>query len=219
VSEAAVERLALPEAIAGPGVIAIARRRPAEELDRVARSLLECGIEALEITLDGDDALASIERLVATFAGQGLVVGAGTVLDVSSARAAANVGAGFIVSPHHDPELVSWAVVHGVAVLPGAMTPGEVLAAWRGGATAVKVFPASTVGPGFVRELRGPLREIPLVPTGGLSADTAADFIEAGAVAVGLGGWLIGDGEPDGLRARARAAVAAVERARNRAPS
>jgi 2-dehydro-3-deoxyphosphogluconate aldolase/(4S)-4-hydroxy-2-oxoglutarate aldolase len=116
--------------------------------------------------------------------------------------------------PHTDPALIAWAAQRGVPVFPGAFSPTEVLAAWRAGAAAVKLFPASVVGPAFVRESRGPFPEIPLIPTGGLTAENAAAFVEAGAAAVGMGGWLMGDGQPAGIEQRAREIVAVVGRAR-----
>ena len=136
--------------------------------------------------------------------GDELLVGAGTVLSVPAARRAVDAGAAFLVCPHTDLRLVEWALEHAVPIFPGALTPTEVVRAWDAGATAVKLFPASVVGPAFVREIRGPLPQVPLIPTGGVSADNAGAFISAGAVAVGLGSWLIGDGRGAGVRARAR---------------
>lgn len=143
-----------------------------------------------------------------------LAIGAGTVLTVEAAQRAIDAGATFLVMPHLDTEIVRWAADRGVPALPGAATPTEALAGWRAGAAAIKVFPASVLGPGFVRELRGPLPEIPLVPTGGVTAGNAAAFIGAGAAAVGLGGWLLGDGEAAGVRQRAREIVGVVAAAR-----
>lgn len=119
-------------------------------------------------------------------------------------------GARFLVMPHLDTEIVAWAAERGIPAFPGAATPTEVLAGWRAGAAAVKVFPASVLGPGFIRELGGPLPEIPLVPTGGVTPDTAASFIWAGAAAIGLGSWLLGDGQASGVRERARQIVSVV---------
>src|SRR5205085_7577029 len=111
----------------------------------------------------------------------GLLLGAGTVLTIEAAGDAVAAGARFLVSPHLDIAIVAWALEHGIPCFPGAFTPTEILGAWRAGATAVKLFPASAVGPAFVREHRGPFRDIPLVPTGGVTAETASDFITAGA--------------------------------------
>ncbi len=136
------------------------------------------------------------------------------MLSVDAARRAIDAGATFLVMPHLDTEIVSWAAGRGIPVLPGCATPTEVLAGWRAGAAAIKVFPASSLGPSFVRELRGPFPGIPVVPTGGVTLESIPAFIAAGAVAVGLGGWLLGDGQPAAIRERAAAAVAAIAAAR-----
>ena len=143
-----------------------------------------------------------------------LVVGAGTVLSVDDAQRALDAGAGFLVMPTTDPDLVAWAADRGVPAFPGAMTPTEALAGWSAGAAAIKLFPASVTGPAFIRELHGPFPEIPVVPTGGVTVDTAAGLIMAGAVAVGLGSGLIGDGDPAGVAERGRRIVAVIRAAR-----
>ena len=125
-----------------------------------------------------------------------------------------DAGATFLVMPHLDPELVRWAAEGGIPAIPGCATPTEILAAWRAGAAAVKVFPASSLGPSFIRECHGPFPGLPLLPTGGVTLESAPAFIAAGAVAVGLGGWLIGDADPMGIRERARQIVDAVAAAR-----
>ena len=208
------QRATLPEAIAGPGIIAICRRLRPEDLDPLIAAMLDGGIRAVEVTLDGAGALDAIRRAATGAEERGLLLGAGTVLDVEAARAAVEAGARFLVMPHAGIGVVEWAVDSGVPVLPGAMTPTEVLGCWRAGATAVKVFPASVVGTSFLREMGGPLRDIALVPTGGVRIDDVGPFIAAGAAAVGLGGGLIGDGTPDGVRERAASAVTAVTDAR-----
>ena len=207
-------RPAIPAALVESGVVAIARRLTAEGAPQVADALAAGGVLAFEITLNEpvDAALRAIES-VAGRAGN-VTIGAGTVLSIDAAQRALDAGATFLVMPHTDPELVAWAADRGVPALPGAATPTEVLAAWRAGAAAVKVFPASVLGPAFVRECRGPFPDIPLVPSGGVTPETAGDFIRAGAVAVGVGSWLIGDGEPAGVTARARRIVDAIAEAR-----
>jgi 2-dehydro-3-deoxyphosphogluconate aldolase/(4S)-4-hydroxy-2-oxoglutarate aldolase len=169
----------------------------------------------MEVTLNEPrgQALRSIGALVQAATSFGGLVGAGTVLSVDAAQQAVEQGAAFIVMPHVDQAIVDWCVERGVPCVPGALTPTEVLAAWHAGASAVKIFPASSVGPGHVSQLRGPFPHIPLLPTGGISADDAGAWIAAGAVGVGMGGWLMGDGEPTGVEARARAVRAAVDRA------
>jgi 2-dehydro-3-deoxyphosphogluconate aldolase/(4S)-4-hydroxy-2-oxoglutarate aldolase len=210
------ERAAIPEAIASSGVIAIARGVDAAKVSAIGLALLRGGVSAFELTLNEpeDGALEAIREVATRFAGSDLLLGAGTVLSVASAQRAVDAGARFIVSPHTDPELVAWATKQGIPIFPGAFTTTEILAAWLAGATAVKLFPASVAGPAGLREIRGPLPNIPLIPTGGVSAETAGGFIQAGAVAVGVGGWLIGNGKPQGVRERAAAIVAAVEEAR-----
>jgi 2-dehydro-3-deoxyphosphogluconate aldolase / (4S)-4-hydroxy-2-oxoglutarate aldolase len=148
--------------------------------------------------------------------GSGLVVGAGTVLSIDAARRAIDRGAAFLVAPHIDTDVVAWAAERGVPMFPGAATPTEALTAWRAGAAGVKVFPASSLGTTFVRELRGPFPDLPLIPTGGVSADNAAAYIEAGAVAVGIGSWLFGDGSVASIAERARLAIEAVANASSR---
>ena len=211
-----VERAAIPEAITSSGVIAIARGVDAARVSAIGLALLRGGVSAFELTLNEpeDGALEAIREVATRFAGSDLLLGAGTVLSVASAQRAVDAGARFIVSPHTDPQLVAWTAKHGIPIFPGAFTTTEILVAWQAGATAVKLFPASVAGPGGLREIRGPLPNIPLIPTGGVSAETAGGFIQAGAVAVGVGGWLIGNGEPGGVRERAAAIVAAVEEAR-----
>ena len=206
-------RPAIPPAVLEGRVIAIARRLPAEGLPAVAAALRAGGVRAFEVTLDSPGALAGIAAVAAAEASlgaAGLLVGAGTVLTVEQASAALGAGARFLVMPHTDAEIVAWAAGRGIPAFPGGMTPTEILAAWRAGAAAVKVFPAATLGASFVRELRGPFADIPLVPTGGVTVDNAAAFVAAGAVAVGVGGWLTGSGDPELVRERAAALVAAV---------
>jgi 2-dehydro-3-deoxyphosphogluconate aldolase / (4S)-4-hydroxy-2-oxoglutarate aldolase len=209
-------RPAIPAGLLTGGVVAIARRLDVATAPIVADALAEGGVRAFEITLNEPrvTALRAIEAVASRAAHSGLAIGAGTVLTIEAARLAIEAGATFLVMPHTDPALVNWAAARGVPTFPGAMTPTEVLAAWRAGASAVKLFPASSVGATFIRELHGPFPEIPVIPTGGVSADTAGSFIAAGAVAVGLGSWLIGDGVAAGITIRARLVVAAVADAR-----
>jgi 2-dehydro-3-deoxyphosphogluconate aldolase/(4S)-4-hydroxy-2-oxoglutarate aldolase len=206
-------RRPVPDAISGPRIIAIARGMEPDRLARIADGLLGGGVHAFEVTLDSPGALPAIESLVRRFEGSPLRVGAGTVLDVEAAADAVEAGAAFIVSPHGDAAIVRWAVDAGIPVFPGAMTPTEIVAMWSAGATAIKIFPASAVGPSFIREVRGPLRHIPLIPTGGITAETIGAYIAAGATAVGMGSWLSGDGDPAGIATRAAQALAAIRAA------
>jgi len=212
------ERPALPPGLVECGVVAIARRLDPAVVTAVADGLLQGGVRAFEVTLNDPEAaaLGSIATLVRHAEGTHLVVGAGTVLTVEAAERALDAGAKFLVMPHTDTELVAWTAARGVPSFPGALTPSEILAAWRAGAAAVKLFPASVAGPAFIREFRGPIPDIPLIPTGGVTAETTPDFIRAGAIAVGLGSWLIGGGDPTGIAERGAIVVRAVAEARAR---
>jgi 2-dehydro-3-deoxyphosphogluconate aldolase / (4S)-4-hydroxy-2-oxoglutarate aldolase len=209
-------RPAIPTAITDTGVLAIARRLDPAALPQTCDALVEGGINAFEITLNAPEssALAAITAAVLHAEGSALVVGAGTVLSIDSGRRALDAGASFLVAPHLDVELVEWAAGNGIPMLPGAATPTEVLVAWRAGAAAVKVFPASSLGSAFVRELRGPLPDVPLVPTGGISVDNAAAFIGAGAIAIGTGSWLFAGGAIASIAERARQTLDVVAGAR-----
>ena len=203
----------IPQEIAATRVIGIRRRLEPSSIMPVAQALVSGGVRAFEVTLDSPGALAAIRILANHHSDGSLLVGAGTVLDVASATAAIEAGARFLVSPHTDSELIRWAVARPIPIFPGAFTPSEILAAWRAGASAVKLFPASTVGPSYVRELRGPLAEVPLIPTGGVTAENAAAFIAAGALGVGVGSWLIADGSPDLIRQRAAQLISSLQSA------
>jgi 2-dehydro-3-deoxyphosphogluconate aldolase/(4S)-4-hydroxy-2-oxoglutarate aldolase len=210
-------RPALPEPISEAGVVAIGRRPDPASVLPIAHALVEGGVRAFEITLDSEAALDAVASLSRAFDDGSLLIGAGTVMDVEAAGRALEAGASFLVTPHLDVEVVRFAAARGIAILPGAFSPTEILAAWRAGAAAVKLFPASAAGPAFVRELRGPFRDIPLVPTGGVTIDDIAPFITAGAAAVGMGSWLTGGGDPATVRERARQAVDTVRVARRTA--
>jgi 2-dehydro-3-deoxyphosphogluconate aldolase / (4S)-4-hydroxy-2-oxoglutarate aldolase len=207
-----IARPAIPALIRESRIVAIGRNVPPADVLGVAEALVAGGVHVLEITLNEPE--ASALSAIATLAGAAeeldVLVGAGTVLSAAAAERAVEAGARFIVSPHTDVSLIGWCVEHDIACFPGALSPTEILTAWSAGASAVKLFPAVAVGTGYLRQLAGPLPDIPLVPTGGVSAETAGDWIAAGGVAVGMGGWLIGDGEPAGVTQRARQVVEAV---------
>jgi 2-dehydro-3-deoxyphosphogluconate aldolase/(4S)-4-hydroxy-2-oxoglutarate aldolase len=201
-------------------VIAIARHLDPGRALGVAEALEAGGVLAFELTLNEPQAkaLGTLEAVARRGPATGLEIGAGTILSIDAAASAVDAGATFLVMPHLDVELVAWAAERGIPALPGCATPTEALAAWRAGAAAIKLFPASVAGPAFIRELRGPFPDIPVVPTGGVTPENAPAFVAAGAVAVGLGGWLIGDADPDGVRARARQIVETVATARGAKP-
>jgi 2-dehydro-3-deoxyphosphogluconate aldolase/(4S)-4-hydroxy-2-oxoglutarate aldolase len=200
----------------GGGLIAIIRGRHAEHVDAALDILAEAGLRSLEITLNTPGALDALRRARERF-GADIALGAGTVLGADAARYAVDAGAGYLVSPNVDPAIGEVAKAAGVAWLPGALTPTEIVAAWTAGADAVKLFPARIGGPRYLKDLREPLDDIPIVPTGGITAESIVDWFAAGAAAVGAGGPLLGDslstGDLDGLRARATFMVEAVRAA------
>lgn len=205
--------------IAESGVIAVLRGVDADRAVETARALARGGVGAVEVTLDATDAVETLAAVRAALPDETLV-GAGTVMDAAAASRAVGAGAEFVVAPHVDAAVVETANRYGVAAMPGAMTPTEAVRAAEAGADAVKVFPAATVGPAHLRRLRGPLPQIPLVPTGGVDADNVGDFLAAGATAVGAGGALVDDaavaaGDWDAVEARASEFVDAVADARD----
>jgi 2-dehydro-3-deoxyphosphogluconate aldolase/(4S)-4-hydroxy-2-oxoglutarate aldolase len=193
------------------GVIAVLRAREAKGLTQVARALHDGGVRALEITLTTPGAVAGIAELA--HGGDGMLVGAGTVLDDTTARSVLDAGAKFVVSPTLEPDVIRVCRERNVPCIPGAFTPTEILAAWRAGAALVKLFPAAAVGPGFVRDVLAPLPFLRIVPSGGVTLDSVGDWIRAGVAAVSLGSALL-SGPTAELTARARAFVTAVATAR-----
>lgn len=171
-------------------VVAVIRMTDAEKLSRVAAALLEGGIKALEVTMTVPGA-AGIIREMARSKAPGTLVGAGTVLDAGTAAEVIAAGADFVVSPVTDKEMIDVCRKAGVLVAPGAFTPTEIVGAWKAGADIVKVFPATSLGPQFFRDLRGPLPGIRLMPTGGVTVENARGFLEAGACCVGIGTALL----------------------------
>jgi len=199
------------------GVLGVIRVQAAEDLVGIARALRNGGLECVEITMTTPGALRAIEEAGGKL--EGVTMGAGTVLDGTTARQAILAGAEFLVTPTVEPDVIEMAHRYGVVVIPGAMTPTEILTAWEMGADMVKVFPASVLGPGYLKAVRGPLPQIPLVPTGGITADNAGEFIHAGAAMVCAGGWLVdkkavATGHYEVLTERARQLVETVQKAK-----
>ncbi len=204
-----MDRPPIPDAIITGRVVAIGRNLDADRALRIGGVLADAGVPAFEVTLQGPSAIDAIAALRNTL-GARLLVGAGTVLDIEGAEAAIAAGAAFLVMPVTDVELVAWAADRGVPVFPGALTPTETLAGWRAGASAIKLFPSSVGGVALLRELKGPFPDIPLMPTGGVTAENARQLLDAGAAAVGVGSWLAGAPDAATLRQRADALMAAV---------
>jgi 2-dehydro-3-deoxyphosphogluconate aldolase/(4S)-4-hydroxy-2-oxoglutarate aldolase len=171
-------------------LVAILRAPSGELLADVAEALVAGGIEILEVTFTVPQAHRVLET-VAHRLGDRILLGAGTVLDTETARIALLSGAEFIVTPIVRPEVIQLCQRYDKLVMPGALTPTEVLTAWEAGADLVKVFPSDTTGPKYLKALRGPFPQVRLMPTGGVNLDTAADFLEAGAAALGVGSSLV----------------------------
>ena len=178
------------ERVTDCGVIAVLRAKSSAELIDVSNALYAGGVTAIEVTMTTPGALDVIKVVSAELGGK-VVVGVGSVLDPETARAAILAGADYVVAPTLNEAVVRITKRYGKVCIPGAFTPTEVLRAWDSGADAVKVFPTSSVGPQYIKDLKGPLPQIPLVPTGGVSVETCGDFIRAGAIAVGAGSALV----------------------------
>lgn len=194
----------VPDAITRGRIIAIARHLDPDRAGDLARALAAGGINVLEVTMDSPDPGRAIRN--AAFM---LTVGAGTVMNRDQAELGVAAGAVFVVSPHVSLPLIEWGSLCGVAMIPGALSPTEIVNAFDAGAAAVKVFPISVGGERLIREIRGPLPHIPLIPSGGISIETGPGLLAAGAVAIGVGSWLTGPADLDVVEARAAELVAA----------
>lgn len=170
-------------------IIAIIRGANSKDVLNMAKALHEGGVNILEITMNSPNALPAIEEITVEL-GDRVVVGAGTVLDSETARAAILAGAKFILSPTVDIETIQMAKRYGAVSIPGAFTPTEILSAYEDGGDIIKVFPA-TLGPSFIKDIRGPLPQIPLLPTGGIDLNNIQEFMKAGAIGCGIGSALV----------------------------
>ena len=201
------------------GLIPVVRAESADQAMRAVEAIKAGGVGVLEVTMTVPGAIGVIAQLAKAYEGEA-VIGAGTVLDPETARACIQAGAQFIVSPALNEETIVFCRENDVAVFPGALTPTEVLRAWNAGADAVKVFPAGAVGgASYLKALKAPLPQIELVPTGGVSLKTAADFIKAGAMALGVGADLVDmkalrEGNAELITERARQFIEIVREAR-----
>jgi 2-dehydro-3-deoxyphosphogluconate aldolase / (4S)-4-hydroxy-2-oxoglutarate aldolase len=211
-------RVDIVRAIEACGVVAVIRMREPEKLRAVVDALAEGGVRALEVTMTVPRAIEMIGQLAPTLPA-GFLLGAGTILDPETARLAILAGAQFVVGPVFRPDVIAMCHRYDIAAMPGCFTPTEILSAWEAGADVVKVFPATALGPGFIKDVRGPLPQVKLMPTGGVSLDNAGDWVRAGAVAVGVGTALldakaIASGDYSVITANARRIVGNVAAAR-----
>jgi 2-dehydro-3-deoxyphosphogluconate aldolase / (4S)-4-hydroxy-2-oxoglutarate aldolase len=210
---ATISRPPLSDRLTTGRVIAVLRASHVAALTPVCDVLVEEGILSLELTLTTSELLDSLSDLVSRYADMA-DVGVGTILTEADAERAIECGARFLVTPTMNLPVVRLAVQRQVAVFPGGLTPTELAAGWHAGATAVKIFPAQTVGPAYLKHLRGPFPDLEVIPSGGVDLDATRKWLDAGAVGVSIGGPLLGDaltgGELDALRDRCRAVRAVV---------
>jgi 2-dehydro-3-deoxyphosphogluconate aldolase/(4S)-4-hydroxy-2-oxoglutarate aldolase len=201
------------------GLIPVVRAESADQAMRAVAAIKAGGVSVLEITMTVPGAIDVIEKLAAVYGSEALI-GAGTVLDPETAARCIQAGAQFIVSPALNEETIACCRTNDVAIFPGALTPTEVVRAWNAGADAVKIFPAGAVGgASYLKALKAPLPQIELIPTGGVSLKTAADFIKAGAMALGVGADLVDpkalrEGNEELITERARQFIEIVREAR-----
>ena len=207
-----MDKTAVLERITATGVIPVIRAQSADEAASAIAAIQQGGISVLEITMTVPGAIELIREV--TRRATDALVGAGTVLDPENALACIDAGARFVVSPALDVPTIEACRGLGIPVFPGALTPTEIVTAWKAGADAVKVFPAGAVGgAAYLKSVKAPLPQIELIPTGGVSLKTAADFIAAGAMALGVGADLV-SGDAASITEKARQYVAIVAAAR-----
>ncbi len=219
-----MNKIAIMGRITQTGLIPVVRAESSDIAMRAIDAIREGGISVLEITMTVPGAVRVIEEVARRF-GDDAIIGAGTVLDSETTRACILAGAQFIVSPALDLDTIAFCRRYSIPVMPGAMTPTEVVTAWKAGADFVKVFPANALGgASYIKSLKAPLPQIELVPTGGVSLKTAADFIKAGAAALGVGADLVDTaalraGENKVITARAKQFLEIVRTAREESGS
>jgi len=211
-------RARVTRAVEESGIVAIVRIGDATKVEPIVEALLKGGVTTLEVTMSVPGAVEIISKMAPTLPKE-VMFGAGTVCDVKTAKRVVKAGAKFIVSPIFKASIVKYCVEQDVACMPGCFTPTEIYAAWEAGADVVKVFPATSLGPAFFKDIKGPLPHIKLMPTGGVQLDNVGDWIRAGAVAVGVGSALmdpaaIASGRYEVLTEKAKAFVDAVGTAR-----
>lgn len=211
-------RVDTTRAIESCGVVAVIRLTDASKLRSVIDALAAGGVRALEVTMTVPGAIRLIEQIAPTLPTE-FILGAGTILDPETARQAILAGARFVVGPVYNESVVRLCHRYDVAAMPGCFSPTEILTAWEAGADIVKVFPATALGPAYFKDVRGPLPQVKLMPTGGVSIANAGDWIKAGAVAIGVGtalvdGSAIAGGNYAAITDNAARFVAAVAAAR-----
>ena len=210
---------AIQQQLTDSGVVAVLRGVPEDKMVDVATAVYEGGVTALELTADAKRCSAMVADVDRALADTDAIVGAGTVMDAAAARNVIEAGAEFVLAPNLNPDVIDVCNRESVVGIPGVMTPTEAADAMEAGADMLKMFPATTVGPGHIGALQGPLGDVPIMPTGGVSTENVAAFFDAGAVAVGAGSALVNyeaieNDDMDAVREQAAAFVDAVKAAR-----
>lgn len=213
-----MDKLANLKRLIDSGLVAVIRRPDASKIHAIAEALVEGGVGALEITVDTPGVFEMIKDIKAEF-GARVLVGAGTVLDAHTAKTAIEAGSDFVFSPIWDEETIQLTIRYGKISIPGVMTPTEIVKAYQAGADLLKIFPGRSLGVDYIKELKGPLGHIPMMPTGGVDLHNVGQFIKNGAVAVGVGGSLLNkkvieEGRFDVLKETAKQFVTAIQEAR-----
>jgi 2-dehydro-3-deoxyphosphogluconate aldolase/(4S)-4-hydroxy-2-oxoglutarate aldolase len=220
-----MDKHAVRDRILHIGIVPVVRASSSAEARTAAEAVCKGGIPIVEITMTVPGAVEVIRELAKSFSPNELLVGAGTVLNPEQAQRCLDAGAQFLVSPGFNAKTVALAIAERRLIMAGALTPTEVIAAWEAGSDFVKVFPAGNVGgPKYIKALKGPLPDVPLIPTGGVNLQTAAEFLEAGAAALGIGGELVHpghlkSGNTEAIVDAARTFVAIVKETRAKSTS
>ena len=220
-----MDKHAVRDRILHIGIVPVVRASSSAEARTAAEAVCKGGIPIVEITMTVPGAVEVIRELAKSFSPNELLVGAGTVLNPEQAQRCLDAGAQFLVSPGFNAKTVALAIAERRLIMAGALTPTEVIVAWEAGSDFVKVFPAGNVGgPKYIKALKGPLPDVPLIPTGGVNLQTAAEFLEAGAAALGIGGELVHpghlkSGNTEAIVDAARTFVAIVKETRAKSTS
>ncbi|SDF03685.1 bifunctional 2-keto-4-hydroxyglutarate aldolase/2-keto-3-deoxy-6-phosphogluconate aldolase [Sporolituus thermophilus] len=212
-----IPKLAVLQKIVDAGLVAVVRAENADQARKIADACIRGGVAAIEITFTVPGAVDVIKELANTYKSGEIIIGAGTVLDPETARAAILAGAQYVVSPSLNVETVKLCNRYQVPIMAGAMTIKEIVEAMEAGADIIKIFPGESMGPTFVKAVKGPLPQAPMMPTGGVSLDNVAEWIKAGCVAVGVGGNLTAGakkGDYESITAIAQQFIAKIREAR-----
>jgi 2-dehydro-3-deoxyphosphogluconate aldolase/(4S)-4-hydroxy-2-oxoglutarate aldolase len=178
-------------ALRSSGIVAVIRTENPKDLVAVSKALGKGGVRFVEVTMTTQGAIGIIGEMVTQLKNSNIFVGAGTVLDAATARAVIDAGVHFVVGPGYDPEVVKLCNERGVLVIQGALTPNEIIIAWKGGTDVVKLFPANLGGPDYIKAVKEPLPQVEILPTKGVDLETLEAYLRAGSIAVGVGGALV----------------------------